>query len=151
MAPGISHPRSPPSVPKNRMMKKCFKGALYGAGCVPQRGLPPQRLKPCSVNAGIAALKSPRESSVVPAGLETFTPLFPALKRRAIVSRPSGARIIAILSRQVGQSPVLMHSLKRCATQMLKHWATRILKGCATQNQSALAGFDMLYRISYAL
>src|ERR1700690_603098 len=50
------------------------------------------------------------ENSVVPPGLEAFTPLFPALKRRAIVSRPSGARIISILSHHVGQNPVLTHT-----------------------------------------
>jgi len=41
--------------------------------------------------------------------LNLSTPLFPALKRRAIVSRPSGARI---LSHQFGQDLALTHTLK---------------------------------------
>src|ERR1022692_4764726 len=62
-------------------------------------------------------LKCVRENSVVPPGLRSRTPLFPALKRRAIARRPSGARTIAILSHRVMQNLVLTHTLKRCATQ----------------------------------
>ncbi len=39
-----------------------------------------------------SGLKSVRESWVVPPGLESLLPLFPALKRWAKLVRPSGAR-----------------------------------------------------------
>ena len=38
-----------------------------------------------------AALKRVRENSVVPPGLQTFVPLFPAINRWAKFGRPSGA------------------------------------------------------------
>jgi hypothetical protein len=41
--------------------------------------------------AVIAAVKRVREDSVVPPGLESFSLLFPALKRWAKFGRPSGA------------------------------------------------------------
>ena len=41
----------------------------------------------------IAALKRVRENWVVPPGLESFVPLYPALKRGAKVDRPCGTGV----------------------------------------------------------
>src|ERR1019366_9291299 len=60
-------------------------------------------------------LKSVRESSVVPPGLESSSPLFPALKRRAIFGRPSGAGFPCISYHWVDRKRVLTHTLKRWA------------------------------------
>src|ERR1017187_6262391 len=49
--------------------------------------------------------KSVRENSVVPTGLASFSPLFPALKRWAILGRPSGAGYPPELSFGAGDSP----------------------------------------------
>jgi hypothetical protein len=58
------------------------------------------------------ALKSVRENSVVPPGLESFLPLFPALKRWAKLVRPSGAGFPANPFHLVGRKRVLTHTLK---------------------------------------
>src|SRR5450759_5427495 len=65
----------------------------------------------------IAKLKSVREDSVVPPGLESFLPLFPTLKRWAKLGRPSGAAFSCACFHQTVQKRVLTHTLKRCATQ----------------------------------
>jgi len=75
-------------------IQTCFRNPFQVQGRIPQ------------------GLKCVREDSVVPPGLESSLSLFPALKRRAIVSRPSGARINAILSHRFGQNLVLAHTLK---------------------------------------
>jgi tetratricopeptide (TPR) repeat protein len=67
----------------------------------------------------IAALKSVRENSVVPPGLESFLPLFPALKRWAKLGRPSGAAFSCAWFHQTVRKRVLTHTLKRWATQSL--------------------------------
>ncbi len=48
-----------------------------------------------------SGLKSVRESWVVPPGLESLLPLFPALKRWAKLVRPSGAGLSSFSSRRV--------------------------------------------------
>ncbi len=65
----------------------------------------------------LSQLKSVRENSVVPPGLESFFPLFPALKRWAKLGRPSGAGCSAIPFHRVRRKRVLAHTPKRCATQ----------------------------------
>src|ERR1039457_2178639 len=65
----------------------------------------------------IAALKSVSENSVVPPGLESFLPLFPALKRWAKLGRPSGAAFSCAWFHQTVRKRVLTHTLKRCSTQ----------------------------------
>jgi len=42
-----------------------------------------------------------RENSVVPTGLESFLPLYPALKRWAKLGRPFGAGFFAIPFHQI--------------------------------------------------
>src|ERR1019366_3588171 len=61
------------------------------------------------------ALKSVRENSVVPPGLESFFPLFPALKRWAKFGRPSGAAFSCAWFHQTGRKRVLTHALERWA------------------------------------
>ena len=62
--------------------------------------------------AGPQGLKSVRENSVVPPGLEFFFPLYPALKRWAKFGRPSGAGLSGISFHRVAQKRVLTHTLK---------------------------------------
>jgi hypothetical protein len=52
------------------------------------------------------ALESVREKSAVPPGLESFLPVFPALKRWATFGRPSGTGI-----REPGHGWILRHRL----------------------------------------
>jgi hypothetical protein len=55
----------------------------------------------CTVRIG-PELESVRERSVVPPGLESLLGFFPALKRRAIFIRPSGASsLLSILHETV--------------------------------------------------
>jgi len=49
--------------------------------------------------------------SVVPTGLGSSSPLSPALKRRAIISRPCGAKTSAALFHRIAQNLVLTQSL----------------------------------------
>ena len=65
----------------------------------------------------IAALKSVRENSVVPPGLESILPFYPALKRWAKLGRPSGAAFSCAWFHQTARKRVLTHTLKRCPTQ----------------------------------
>ena len=71
-----------------------------------------------------AAVKSVRENSVVPPGLESFSPLFPALKRWAKLGRPSGAGFSCISLHRVDRKGVLTHTLKACSfeTETLPAW-----------------------------
>jgi branched-chain amino acid transport system substrate-binding protein len=64
----------------------------------------------------IATLKSVRENSVVPPGLESILPFYPALKRWAKLGRPSGAAFSCAWFHQTVRKGVLTHTLKRCAT-----------------------------------
>src|SRR5450759_88223 len=64
---------------------------------------------------GPQGLKSVRENSVVPPGLESFFPLFPALKRWAKFGRPSGAGLSGISFHRIAKKRVLTHTLKRWA------------------------------------
>src|ERR1035437_2462469 len=62
------------------------------------------------------APKSGCEDSVVPPGLESFLPLFPALKRWANLARPSGAAFSCASFHQTVRNRVLTHTLRRWAT-----------------------------------
>ena len=87
----------------NSLLKKCFLGRSRTAAAKAD-----DENQLCTV-----ALNRLCENSVVPPGLESSFPLFPALKRRAIVSRPFGAKIIP------PHCPISSShaTLKRCATQ----------------------------------
>src|ERR1039457_5287503 len=61
------------------------------------------------------ALKSMRENWVVPPGLRSFFPLFPALKRWAKLVRPSGAAFSSSSFHRIAKTSVLTHTLKRWA------------------------------------
>src|ERR1019366_2292781 len=61
------------------------------------------------------ALKSMRENWVVPPGLRSFFPLFPALKRWAKLVRPSGAAFSSSSFHRIAKTSVLTHTLKRRA------------------------------------
>jgi hypothetical protein len=63
----------------------------------------------------LVPVKRVRENSVVPPGLESFFPLFPALKRWAKFGRPSGAGLSGISFHRIAQKRVLTHTLKRYA------------------------------------
>ena len=89
----------------------------------------------------LPGLKSVRENWVVPPGLRSFFPLFPALKRWAKFVRPSGAGFSNSSFHRIAKTPVLTHTLRplievgelsaavnRCATQNQARY-------CATQNQ----------------
>jgi hypothetical protein len=65
----------------------------------------------------IAALKSVRENFSRPSWTRVSLPLFPALKRRAIGRRPSGAGFLEDSVHRIAQKLVFTHTLKRCATQ----------------------------------
>jgi hypothetical protein len=65
----------------------------------------------------IAALKSVRENSVVPPGLKSLFPLFPALKRWAKLGRPSGAEFPFASFHPSVRKQVFTHTLKRCSIQ----------------------------------
>jgi hypothetical protein len=56
-----------------------------------------------------------RENWVVPPGLGSFFPLFPALKRWAKFVRPSGAGFSNSSFHRIAKTPVLTHTLKRWA------------------------------------
>src|ERR1019366_354715 len=60
-------------------------------------------------------LKSVRENWVVPPGLRSFFPLFPALKRWAKLVRPSGAAFSSSSFHRIAKTSVLTHTLKRWA------------------------------------
>src|ERR1039457_4595337 len=66
----------------------------------------------CIVCAPLPAVKIVRENSAVPPGLESFLPLFPALKRCAKLGRPSGAGFPANPFHLVARKRVLGHTLK---------------------------------------
>jgi hypothetical protein len=51
-------------------------------------------------------------NSVVPPGLDSIIALFPALKRRAIGERPSGAALLNMLPQSRSNKPVLPRYLK---------------------------------------
>src|SRR5450759_2572450 len=74
----------------------------------------------------IAALKRVRENSVVPPGLESFLPLFPALKRRAIGRRPSGAGSFCAWFHQIVRKRVLPHTLSLPQGCRYSLWERRI-------------------------
>jgi ribonuclease HI len=57
-------------------------------------------------------LKSVRENWVVPPGLRSFFPLFPALKRWAKLVRPSGAAFSSSSFHRIAKTSVLTHTLK---------------------------------------
>jgi len=57
--------------------------------------------KPSFIRGVIAALKCVRENSVVPPGLESLVPLFPALPRWAKLVRPCGAGFSGISSHPI--------------------------------------------------
>jgi hypothetical protein len=61
------------------------------------------------------ALKCVRENWVVPPGLRSFFPLFPALKRWAKLVRPSGAAFSSSSFHRIAKTSVLTHTLKRWA------------------------------------
>jgi|ERR1019366_7635671 hypothetical protein len=61
------------------------------------------------------ALKCVRENWVVPPGLKSYFPLYPALKRGAKLVRPSGAGVSCTSFHQVARKRVLTHTLKRWA------------------------------------
>src|SRR5664280_365542 len=67
----------------------------------------------------IAALKSVRENSVVPPGLESILRFYPALKRWAKLGRPSGAAFSCAWFHQTVRKRVLTRTLKRRATRSL--------------------------------
>ena len=54
--------------------------------------------------------------SVVPPGLQSSFPIYPALKRWANLARPSGAGLGQMVP-LVFRKRVLMHTLKRCSIQ----------------------------------
>src|ERR1039458_5080951 len=56
-----------------------------------------------------------RENWVVPPGLSSFFPRFPALNRWAESVPPSGAAFSSSSSHRMAQKPVLTHTLKRWA------------------------------------
>src|ERR1039458_5600555 len=58
-----------------------------------------------------------RAMTQTPPGLESFLPLFPALKRWAKLGRPSGAAFSCAWFHQAVRKRVLTHTLKRCSTQ----------------------------------
>src|ERR1035441_10610584 len=60
----------------------------------------------------IAALKSVRENSVVPPGLESILPFYPALKRWAKLGRPFGAAFSCAWFHQTVRKRVLTHTLE---------------------------------------
>src|SRR5450759_922097 len=86
---------------------------------------------------GPQGLKSVRENSVVPPGLESFFPLFPALKRWAKFGRPSGAGLSGISFHRIAKKRVLTHTLKRWAKLGRPFGAPvlpQLVKPCPTQN-----------------
>jgi hypothetical protein len=62
--------------------------------------------------SGPQGLKSVRENWVVPPGLRSFFPLFPALKRWAKLVRPSGAVLSSSSFHRIAKTSVLTHTLK---------------------------------------
>jgi hypothetical protein len=85
------------------------------------RGRGPQRLKPCSKSNTRSA-----ENWVVPPGLKSLFPLYPALKRWANLGRPSGAGFLDSASTGLPENGSHAHTeaprhLKRCTTQKLTH------------------------------
>src|ERR1035438_42722 len=64
----------------------------------------------CGTRSKPHALKSVRENSVVPPGLESCLPLSPALKRWASIGRPFGAGFCGAPSHRVIRKPVLTHT-----------------------------------------
>ena len=62
--------------------------------------------------AVLAAVKRVGEDSVVPPGLESLFPLFPALKGWAKLGRPSGAGLSSSSFYPVPEKRVLAHTLK---------------------------------------
>jgi len=56
-----------------------------------------------------------RENWVVPPGLRSFFPLFPALKRWAKLVRPSGTAFSSSSFHRIAKTSVLTHTLKRWA------------------------------------
>ncbi|PYV96756.1 MAG: hypothetical protein DMG89_16595 [Acidobacteria bacterium] len=73
----------------NTVIGKMVKGTTNELG--PQKKLDgaPQWLKPAAISGALSQRwKCVRENSVVPAALNNFVPLDPALKRRAIINRP---------------------------------------------------------------
>src|ERR1022692_1027464 len=72
------------------------------------------RASSCSIFAA-QPLKCVRENWVVPPGLRSFFPLFPALKRWAKLVRPSGAAFSSSSFHRIAKTSVLTHTLKRWA------------------------------------
>ena len=68
----------------------------------------------------IAGWKLAGEHWVVPPGLATFLPLFPALKRWAKLGRPSGAGFLDTTFNGIARKRVFTRTLKRRATQNLR-------------------------------
>ena len=90
------------------------------------KSCPPENLTDVGVLSGFEVIRQVQcEDSVVPPGLESFLPLSPALKRWAILERPSGAgfldRSLAPIARQEvlnNRQPVL-GNLKCCGNPAL--------------------------------
>src|ERR1035437_6386788 len=95
------------------------------------------RASSCSIFAA-QPLKCVRENWVVPPGLRSLFPLFPALKRWAKLVRPSGAAFSSSSFHRIAKTSVLTHTLKRWAGALLSRAFREVAVGqCSDEDLSA--------------